>query len=117
MPEMLKDISCATCVKPMSDLMELFMMPKRIVQHNSRFFDRVLGHHLSRSSLLVLRSCPIDEFFSAQSTRLHGSTLASLGRKGYLNMDTTKDGLEIEYYLNSHGHRMILATNQFFQEP
>jgi hypothetical protein len=47
----------------------------------------------------------MDIFFTAQSSNLHGSTLKSLAVKGYLNMETSKDGLHIEYYLNNNGLR------------
>lgn len=50
--------------------------------------------------------CPVDVFFTARSHGLHGSTLKALAKMGYINVETTKDGLEIEYYLNNHGHRL-----------
>lgn len=68
--------------------------------------DPVLGHKLSFKTIRVLRLCPVDVFFTAKTKGLHASTVASLGRKGYLNFETTKDGLELEYYLNNHGHRI-----------
>lgn len=71
-----------------------------------RIYDEVLDVWLTINSLRVLRLCPIDTFFTSPGTGLQGSVLASLARKGYLNVETTKDGLGIEYYLNNHGHRL-----------
>jgi hypothetical protein len=68
--------------------------------------DPVLNQTLSLKSLLILRLCPVDVFFTATSTGLHGKTLKGLANKGYLNVDPTKDGLGHEYYLNNHGHRL-----------
>lgn len=69
-------------------------------------YDPTLKVTLSASMLRVLRLCPVDTFFTAQETGLHGGTLKGLYNKGYLNRETTKDGLGIEYYLNNHGHRI-----------
>lgn len=73
---------------------------------STHVYDNVLKHRLSLKSLRVLRNCPVDAFFTASSHKLHGSTLKSLYQKGYLNGETSKDGLEFEYYVNNHGHRM-----------
>ena len=78
----------------------------KYVALNDEVFDEVLKCTLSLKSLRILRLCPIDIFFTPQKTGLHASTLASLARKGYLNKETTKDGLGYEYYLNNHGHRL-----------
>lgn len=77
-------------------------MPRAI----AKVYDRKLNQWLSHKSVRVLRLCPVDTFFTAQSSLLHGSTLKSLYVKGYLNGETSKDGLELEYYVNNHGHRV-----------
>lgn len=85
-------------------------MPEQSLQSikflSKTVFDPVLRQTLSLKTLRILRLCPVDTFFTAQTTTLHASTLASLCSKGYLNKDPTKDGLGFEYYLNSHGHRL-----------
>lgn len=73
---------------------------------NSRVFDDVLNHWVTLKMVQVLRRCPIDIFFTARTHKLHGSTLKSLHKHGYLNREITKDGLGYEYYLNNHGHRL-----------
>ena len=71
-----------------------------------KVFDKRLGQWISLKSFRVLRLCPLDTFFTAQSSGLHGSTLKALYRAGYLNGETSKDGLHLEYYLNNHGLRL-----------
>ena len=71
-----------------------------------KVFDPTLGNWISVKSLRVLRLCPVDVFFTPQSSGLHASTLKALSRNGYLNEDKHRDGLTTEYYLNNHGHRI-----------
>jgi hypothetical protein len=86
--------------------------------NNDKIHDKVLNRTITLKTLQVLRRCPVDIFFTAQSTGLHGSTLKSLYVKGYLNCETTKDGLGLEYYLNNHGHRLRgMLVNDFDTPP
>lgn len=73
---------------------------------DNKIFDPRKNVWLTLKSLRVLRLCPVDVFFTAQSSSLHGSTLKYLYRMGYLNAETSKDGLHLEYYVNNHGHRL-----------
>lgn len=78
----------------------------RTKEPKGKVYDEVLQHWLTLHSLQTLRMCPIDVFFTATGTGLHGSTLKYLADAGYLNRDITDDGLTLEYYLNNHGHRV-----------